>query len=218
MRRLGGPLSLAVLFVVFGLGVPVAADDHFTGTVIGVSDGDTISVLRDRTPIKIRLDGIDCPESGQDFGRRAKQFTSAMVFGKTVRVDSGNLERYGRLIGRVSVDGEDLGLALVKAGLAWHYKQYSQDPALALAEAVARAAKVGLWSQSNSVAPWQFRHPVASVRNDLSTLGPLHGNVSSRVVHRPGCQHYRCKNCTRVFQTLNDAIAAGFKPADDCLR
>jgi endonuclease YncB( thermonuclease family) len=71
----------------------------------GVSDGDTITVLRERAAVEIRLDGIDCPEGGQDFGQRAKQFTSALVFGKTVTVDGHDVDRHGRLIARVSVGG-----------------------------------------------------------------------------------------------------------------
>jgi hypothetical protein len=104
-----------------------------------------------------QLEGIDCPELGQDFGTRAKQFTSAMVFGKDVQVKEYNLDRYSRTVARVFVEGKDLCLELLKAGLAWHYKRYSSDPVLAEAEDQARKAKAGLWSTPNPVPPWEYR-------------------------------------------------------------
>jgi micrococcal nuclease len=131
--------------------------DTFTGKCIGVSDGDTISTMIAGRAVKIRLEGIDCPEIGQDFGTRAKQFTSALVFGKDVKVKEYNLDRYGRTVARVYVQGRDVSLELVKAGLAWHYKKYSSDPVLAEAEDQARRAKTGLWSMPSPVPPWDFR-------------------------------------------------------------
>ena len=103
------------------------AQQVFTGKVVGITDGDTISVMRAGLAVRVRLEGIDCPENAQDFSNRAKQFTSAKAFGKTVTIEPRDTDRYGRTVARVVVDGEDLGLALVKAGLAWHYKQYSSD-------------------------------------------------------------------------------------------
>ena len=100
----------------------------FTGKVVSVTDGDTIGIMRDGKSVKVRLDGIDCPESGQDFGTKAKQFTSSMVFGKEVTADTKDVDKYGRLVCRIIVDGR-ISLELVKAGMAWHYKQYSDDQA-----------------------------------------------------------------------------------------
>ena len=101
------------------------AQGQFTGEVVGVADGDTISVLRDGRAVRVRLQGVDCPENAQDFGTKAKQFTSSKVFGKTVTIMPRDIDRYGRTVATVMVDGEDLGLALVRAGLAWHYTRYS---------------------------------------------------------------------------------------------
>ena len=99
------------------------------------------------------------PEKGQDFGQRAKQFTSDMAFGKDAVVEVRDVDRYGRLVARVAVDGEDLSLALVRSGLAWHYTKYSRDPKLTEAEMPAKSAKVGLWSRSDPIPPWEFRQP-----------------------------------------------------------
>jgi endonuclease YncB( thermonuclease family) len=103
------------------------------------------------------LEGIDCPEQGQDFGTRAKQFTSALVFGKDVEVKEYYPDRYGRMVARILVGGQDVSLELVKAGLAWHFKRYSSDPVLAEAEVEARRARVGLWSMPGAVPPWEWR-------------------------------------------------------------
>jgi endonuclease YncB( thermonuclease family) len=187
----------------------------FSALVIGVADGDTISVLRDGRPITIRLDGIDCPEGGQDFSQRAKALTSQMAFGKSVTVGPKELDKYGRLVARVIADGQDVSLALVQAGLAWHYKQYSSDQSLAAAEVAARRAGIGLWSVKSPMPPWEFRHPSSSLVS-RGPAGPYHGNVSTRVFHRPGCQHYNCKNCTAVFKTRDEAITAGYRPGGCC--
>ena len=118
-----------------------SGQERFTGKVVGITDGDTISVMRDRVAVRVRLDGIDSPEAGQGFGQRAKQFASELAFGRTATVEKRDVDRYGRIVGRVFVDGQDLSLALVRAGLAWHYKQYSSDGQLAAAENSARASR-----------------------------------------------------------------------------
>lgn len=125
------------------------------------SNGDTIKVVREegrkKTEVKIRLDGIDAPESTQPFGTRSKQFASDMVFGKTVTIKPKETDRYGRMIGIVRLgdsSGPSLNLASVKAGMAWWYRQYSPKAIdLKSAEAEARAAKLGIWSEPNAVAP-----------------------------------------------------------------
>lgn len=127
---------------------------RFAAKVVGVVDGDTITVLRDQQPIRIRLDGIDCPEGGQAFSNRAKEFTSDLVFGQEVTLEPHDVDRYGRTVPRVYVDGFDVSLALVKAGLAWHFKPYSDDPTLAKAEIAAREAKRGLWGACQEFCVW----------------------------------------------------------------
>ena len=200
---------------------------RFSGRVVGVHDGDTISVLVGRRPVKVRLEGIDCPELSQPYGQVAKLFTSDHVFGKPVAVEQTTIDRYGRSVGRVFVNGEDLSHAILAAGLAWHYTQYSSDGMLDAAEQSARAARRGLWSQPRPMPPWVFRRPrvrvapapaTRSVLPPAAVSGPFHGNVQSHVFHAPGCPNYNCKNCTAVFATREDAVAHGYKPAGDCRR
>jgi endonuclease YncB( thermonuclease family) len=141
-----------------------AAAAELLGRVVAVADGDTITVLTaERLRERIRLAGIDAPESRQAFGTAAKQRLSALVFGTEVRVEYTKRDRYRRIIGRVTRDRSDAGLALIESGLAWHYRRYAaeQSPAdraaYAQAEDVARAAKRGLWAEAAPVAPWDWR-------------------------------------------------------------
>ena len=187
-----------------------------TGFVVSVADGDTVSVRRDRATLRIRVEGIDTPELNQAFGHQAKTFTSSLLLNKHITVDVRDRDRYGRLVGRIYVDGRDLSVALILQGLAWHYTRYSSDPTLAEAERQARAAQAGLWSQSAPVPPWDFRSGVLPPQEDVSVKGPLHGNHRSRVFHQPNCRNYTCQNCTVVFRTTEDALEAGFRPAGDC--
>ena len=134
-------------------------NETFTAKVIGVTDGDTIVVLTDdNKQIKIRLEGIDCPESKQDFGTKAKQLTVDLCFQKTVRIEQSGTDRYDRMLAFVFVDNVCINNELIKQGMAWHYKQYNKDPELAKLEVDAREKKVGLWSMKDPVAPWDFRH------------------------------------------------------------
>lgn len=137
----------------------------FTGEVVGVSDGDTIKVLHNGYPEKIRLARIDCPEHNQAFGQRAKQFTSDCCFTKTVTVLDSDHDRYGRTIGEIilpALPGEpyrrSLNVELVRAGLAWWYRKYAPNaPDLQELENQARDNRLGLWSEPNPMPPWDFR-------------------------------------------------------------
>lgn len=131
----------------------------FTAKVVGVLDGDTIDVLFNNEQIRIRVDGIDCPEKRQAFGTKAKQFTSDFCFGKNVIIKKKDVDRYGRTIARVIYNGKDLSEELVKEGFAWHYKKYSDDEFLSRLEIQARRSGVGLWCEDDPVAPWCFRKP-----------------------------------------------------------
>jgi endonuclease YncB( thermonuclease family) len=141
------------------LGFTVAAPAENLGAlVVGVTDGDTIKVLRNGRHEALRLHGIDAPEKGQAFGQRAKQFTSGLAFGKTVAVRVRGLDRYGRTIGDVVLpDGRNLNQEVVRAGYAWWYRRYSADQRLAALEAEARAARRGLWADPNPQPPWEWR-------------------------------------------------------------
>lgn len=160
--------------------------DTLTGRVVGVTDGDTITVLdAAHQQHKVRLAGIDAPEKSQAFGQRAKQHLSRLVFDRTVAIEGSKLDRYGRLIGKVLVSSTDANLQLVRAGLAWHYKQYANEQSptdrvlYAQAEEQARGRHLGLWGDASPQPPWEYRHAGKSV-------GP--GSVSKAGMDCP-CGH-----------------------------
>lgn len=127
--------SIILLILLFTVSV-CFCQEVITGRVVKLADGDTFTILVEgNKQVKVRFHGIDCPESKQDFGTRAKQFTSELVFSKTVNVQVKDVDRYGRTIGIVILpDGRILNEELLKAGLAWHYKHYDKSEKYAALE------------------------------------------------------------------------------------
>jgi len=129
-----------------------------SGKVISIADGDTITILVDNRPIKIRLAEIDAPEKSQDYGMKAKQYIGNLIFGKEVRVKVVDRDRYGRMVGRVYLDRLDVNADIVEHGYAWAYMKYLKDRNLVRLEALAKNNKRGLWASANPVPPWEWRH------------------------------------------------------------
>ena len=125
--------------------------------VIGVADGDTITVLSDGKAVKIRLANIDAPERRQPFGERAKLSLSQMCYRQDARVEVTGTDRYGRRIARVTCAGIDANRAQVERGLAWVYLKYNQDPRLPALQEGAQKERRGIWSDTQPVPPWEFR-------------------------------------------------------------
>jgi len=144
---------------------PLIADAAvLSGKVVGIADGDTITVLTpDKVQVKIRLVGIDAPEKGQPFGQKSKDHLASLVFAKVVTVEYSKTDRYGRTLGRVLVSGLDANLEQIRSGFAWHYKEYAREQAPLLreqysaAEASAMRARLGLWADSNPQKPGEHR-------------------------------------------------------------
>ena len=158
--------SLLLLLCINALGlVSHAGAQTITGKVVGVADGDTITVLQDTTQNKIRLYGIDTPELSQDFGKRAKQYTSGLVFGKQVQVIQKDIDRYGRVVGMVFIGNTCVNEEIIKAGMAWVYDYYCKDSVCLdwkQSEKQARETRIGLWSQPDPVPPWNYRRGTRS--------------------------------------------------------
>ncbi len=135
------------------------------GKVIRVADGDTLTILIE--PIKldmpVRLSGIDAPEKGMPFGQVSKTSLSDLAFGKLATVIWGKKDKYGRIVGKVLIDGQDVNLEQVNRGLAWHFKEYQDEQsveereAYAKAEIAASARHLGLWQDKDPVPPWAWR-------------------------------------------------------------
>lgn len=222
--RLAASCGLLVALVVFAIAHAQAqsALHRYVGTrvaatVTSITDGDTVHVtLADGSAVIIRLDGIDSPERGEPFSDRATRETRVLLLTKRVQVQGKDVDRYGRLVARLVVDGVDVSTQLVRDGLACHFTRYSSDATLAAAQKEAQQRVAGFWAQG---AP----KPACAVgtmktQAPAGVAGPFHGNTSSHVYHAPGCPNYSCRNCSRVFTSGADAEAAGFRPAGDCLR
>jgi micrococcal nuclease len=133
-------------------------DNKDTARVVAVNDGDSVIILANGERIKIRLVGIDCPEKGQAFGKKAKEFTSDKCFGKNVGIEKKGKDGFGRTLAIIHLpDGSILNEELVRAGYAWHFTRYSSDANLAELELYARESKNGLWQDPDPIAPWQYR-------------------------------------------------------------
>ena len=164
-------LLLTTVTSCFGVllaGVPLEVSAaQLAGRVVGIVDGDTLTLLDgSKQQHKIRIAGIDAPEARQPFGQRSKENLSSLAFSKTAQADCTKRDRYKRQVCTVLVEGRDIGLEQVRAGLAWWYRKYASEQAATqridyeAAEAAARQQRAGLWMASDPVPPWDFRHAV----------------------------------------------------------
>jgi len=184
-------LAIALLLVLACRGTVAAT---LEGRVVGVSDGDTVTVLDgERKRHKIRLGGIDAPEKAQPFGQRSKENLSRMVFGKDVRVEWDKRDKYKRIVGKVWVQPEscptcpmtlDAGHGQITAGLAWWYRTYAREQlpadrgAYEFSEQEARAKRVGLWSEPDPMPPWEWRRNSWKDQKPKSK-GMIHAGIGS---------------------------------------
>lgn len=156
-------LRLLIVFVV-ALAMSIVEAATLEGKVVGVTDGDTITVLdHENTQYQVRLGGIDAPEKRQAFGTKSKQSLAELVFDRQVSVEWRKKEQYKRLIGTIILDGQDINLLQVERGMAWHYKAYAREQPKAeregyvAAEVLARLERRGLWRDDLPGEPWEHR-------------------------------------------------------------
>lgn len=171
---------ILLMILMFG-----AHAETLTGRVVGVTDGDTVTVLdAHNVRHKIRLSGIDAPEITQAYGARSKKHLSELVFQKDVWVQWHKRDRYGRIVGKLMlqvplecptcVDRIDVGHAQLGSGLAWWYRKYADEQSpddrerYESEEALARSSRRGLWRDAAPLPPWQFRK-TKSRSNDFAS-------------------------------------------------
>ena len=154
-----------IFFAFLLLSASHATAETLTGRVVGIADGDTLTILdAGNQQHRIRLNGIDAPEKAQAFGNVAKQNLSRLAFGRGAVADCPKVDRYGRQVCLVRVDGIDVGLAQVGDGLAWWYRKYAREQSpqdratYAAVEREAQEAKRGLWQDKDPMPPWEWRH------------------------------------------------------------
>ncbi len=167
------------------------------GTCIRITDGDTATVLvQGQEQVRIRFWGIDSPEKGQPFGTQARQKLAELIFGKHVRVDVVEYDRYGRSIGKVHVGNLYANLEMIRCGMAWHYREYAPyDTELSAAECEARSKRIGIWSHAHPVPPWQWRRQAVLFRpesKEAARRSPHETYWISRSgkVHNSSCRYY----------------------------
>lgn len=154
--------KLLLIFVLFLSNIVNAKT--IEGLVVGVADGDTITVLdQQKNTYKIRLQGIDAPEKKQAFGEKSKQSLHDLVHGKQVRIEYDKEDKYGRIVGKITLDDLDICLQQLLLGMAWHYKKYQNEQSVADrvvyndAELKSKSLKLGLWADETPTPPWEFR-------------------------------------------------------------
>ncbi len=187
---------LCLAFASISLAAPPAIIQEIAGKVVGVTDGDTVTLLVNQRQIKVRLDGIDAPENKQSYGNKSKQALAALVFGKTIVLRKTGTDKYGRTLGVIMLGETDINAKMLEAGWAWHYKAYNKESRLASLELKAKVGRRGLWADANRpVAPWDYRRGNnASTAQGDQPSGQISGywlNSSSNVRHNSGCKYYK---------------------------
>jgi endonuclease YncB( thermonuclease family) len=177
------------------LAAPPKVVDQFSGKVVSVTDGDTLKVLVKDQPITVRLEGIDAPESGQSYGRKAKEALNTLVAGKVVSVRKTGEDQYGRTLGVVLVGDVDVNAKMIEDGWAWHFRKYNDEERLSQVEVAARQAGKGLWADPAPLAPWDFRARQKTPTTPAADAPPMVArywlNTASGVRHNERCEHFR---------------------------
>ncbi len=145
-------MKFPILALALALSLPAQAHQ-----VIGIADGDTLTLLVGKRPLKIRLANIDAPEKVQAFGERSRQSLSELCFGKNASYATQDIDRYGRTVAVVTCDGIEANRRQVERGMAWVYTKYNKDVALPALQEAARSEQRGLWRDANPLPPWEFR-------------------------------------------------------------
>lgn len=131
---------------------------QLVGVVVGVSDGDTVTLLSsDGELYRVRLSEIDAPEKGQPFFKRSKKNLADLCFQRRAQLLLSGNDHYGRIIGRLFCDGIDANREQVRSGMAWVYRAYARNPELEYLETQARIARIGLWQDKDPIPPWEWR-------------------------------------------------------------
>lgn len=187
------PVRLLIIFFLVFAGLLSA--EIQTGLCVGVSDGDTITMLtRSKEQIKVRLHGIDAPESRQDFGLQAREKLSSLLYGKQLTVYIASIDRFGRSVGKVYTGNLNANEEMVRCGLAWHYVRYApNDDILSAAEKEARERRLGLWAQPQPTPPVQWRRK-KNISETVAKSAPA-GSCSYWIsgngrIHNLSCRYY----------------------------
>lgn len=236
MQRIVFSLLLLLVLPSLLIGAkPPEVVETLEGKVIHVTDGDTLTLLVEKKSVRVRLEGIDAPESSQSFGNKAREMLKELTLGKQAVVKKTGVDKYNRTLGFVFVGEEEVNAKMIEGGLAWHYAKYNDESRLANLEAEARKARRGLWKDDRPLAPWEFRarnkttgdpEPASLVESETPARKPKATkesaqqsmpstrqasywlNTSSNVRHNQRCQHFGNTKNGRVC-TASEGKACG---------
>jgi micrococcal nuclease len=164
-------LSILTLFL-----TSVAFAQSYTGKVLSVTGSDNISVANDKGAATVRLNCAVTPAAGQPFAPEAQKYLEDLILNQSLEVRVVWVDHDGRQVSRLLLGGNDVAVQITGAGLAWYDKRHGQDGPIAQAQAAAQGKKMGIWSQPNQVAPWDFLTAQRGIRPNTS--GPS-TNISS---------------------------------------
>ena len=187
---------LAVLLLLGLAASGPASAENVTGRVVGVHDGDTLTVLTaEKRQVQVRLADIDAPELGQPFGQAAKRELSSLCFNQQAKMQARTVDRYGRAVAVVSCQGRDASRLMVQHGMAWAYRQYLKRPELLPLEDAAKGSHAGLWAQA-ATPPWEYRKQVKAAAAPERSAQVVHtGPRGGRyVINSAGHKEYLPKN------------------------
>jgi micrococcal nuclease len=235
-------LILLISLLFFQITNNSANAETITGTIDSVKDGDTITIISKDKRVEIRLFGIDTPEKTQAFGQAARNFTGGKAAKGEIRVESITKDHDGRTVAIVFVNGINLNEQIVSQGFGWVYRQYCKKSFCTdwlKLEADAKAAHKGLWADANPTPPWEYRQkqlsssegkgiesatiPSASVKIAPGGAVAYHGNTKKHfftrkhVFHSSACKDFNCPTCTVNFNSISEALDAGYSPHAQCL-
>jgi len=184
---------------------------EFTAKVVVVLDGDTVMVQRKGGLVKIRLNEIDAPEKAQAFGETSRRSLSEMVLGKQVKVSSQAVDKYGRMVAHLGLDGLDVNAEQIRRGMAWEYSHFHGNKALVALQEEAKQVPRGLWALSDPMPPWEWRklHPNVDSKPPVASV-PVTGGTNS-----PGCgSKKRCSEMTSCEEARHYLTQCGIKTLD----
>lgn len=216
---------LALFYFITLATVTLQEGDTILGKCISVRDADTIKVLSDNSVYKIRLSGIDAPERGQEYSRKAKVALASKIKGRNITVEVTGYDKYRRILGEVTLEGESITYWLVRKGWAWQFVKYDQSEELRLAQELARKEGLGLWVGESigvtPIPPWEFRdrkRALSKIKSERklsgfvkpapASLGSFWLNSSSGVRHNEGCRYYSNTKRGRLCEA-NEGRACG---------
>lgn len=211
-------LRLLLVLLLGGLAA-VAQAESFSGRVIVVIDGDTVLMLRNNHPVKIRLANIDAPEKEQDFGAASRAALAQLVLHRQVEADSRSVDKYGRIVALLKVGTLNVNEEMVRQGMAWEYSNFHRDRHYLALQQAARQAKRGLWQQPHPMPPWQWRSQhVTGEAGRLRERPPAAQSVEEPPVLQPGDYSCGSKHRCSQMRSCNEAhyylTACGVKALD----